>query len=57
MSKGTYKRKPKRPSQRRGGGSKMNTGLKRAQRATMRRLLPNETAAQFRVRLSKELGQ
>ena len=39
MSKGTYKRKARKPGHRRGRGSKMNTGLKRAQRASARRPL------------------
>ena len=52
MTKGIYKRKSRRPKQRFGRGSKMGTCLKRAQRATIRAMLPNETAAQMRKRLS-----
>ena len=47
MAKGTFKRKPKRPSQKRGGGGKMNTCLKRAQRATMRWLEEDEKFSKF----------
>ena len=54
MAKGTYRRKARKPAQRRGGGSKLNTCLKRAQRSTIRPMLPGETAAEMRSRLRKE---
>lgn len=57
MAKGIYKRKARRVGKRRGGGSKMNTCCKRAQRATVRALLPNETAAEMRARIAKEMHQ
>ena len=69
MTKGIYKRKARRVGKRRGGGSKMNTCLKRAQRATIRPMLHTtevgpdgktrikavETAAQMRVRVRREM--
>ena len=57
MAKGIYKRKARRVGRRRGGGSKMNTSCKRAQRATIRPMLPGETAAQMRARVRREMDQ
>ena len=51
MTKGRYKRKARKVGPRRGGGSKMNDCCKRAQRATMRLLDPDETWTEHMARM------